>query len=124
MAWPSGDWGSLPLEGGVEAAFKGRLARADDPEKLKAEVSERNRCRPTLDRTMANCTDRALRRAEQLLNLFEEVRAPARSAHLFSIEEIIDPRDTRPLACEWVDLAYSKLSGMALGPRSGLGFRP
>ena len=38
MAWPSGDWGSLPLEGGVEAAFKGRLARADDPEKLKAEV--------------------------------------------------------------------------------------
>jgi propionyl-CoA carboxylase beta chain len=21
-AWPSGDWGSLPLEGGIEAAYR------------------------------------------------------------------------------------------------------
>jgi regulatory protein len=31
-AWPSGDWGSLPLEGGIEAAYKADLAASDDPE--------------------------------------------------------------------------------------------
>ena len=30
-AWPSGDWGSLPLEGGIEAAYKAELAAAPDP---------------------------------------------------------------------------------------------
>jgi acetyl-CoA carboxylase carboxyltransferase component len=38
-AWPSGDWGSLPLEGGVEAAFKSALAASDDPEAMKAELA-------------------------------------------------------------------------------------
>ena len=38
VAWPSGDWGSLPLEGGLEAAFKARLAGAENPEQVKAEV--------------------------------------------------------------------------------------
>ena len=31
MAWPSGDWGSLPLEGGLEVAYKAELAASDDP---------------------------------------------------------------------------------------------
>ena len=30
-AWPSGDWGSLPLEGGIEAAYKAELAASPDP---------------------------------------------------------------------------------------------
>jgi hypothetical protein len=41
VAWPSGDWGSLPVEGGLEAAYKGQLARAADPTQLKREVSMR-----------------------------------------------------------------------------------
>ena len=31
-AWPSGDWGILPLEGGIEAAYKAELEAADDPD--------------------------------------------------------------------------------------------
>ena len=30
-AWPSGFWGSLPLEGGIEAAYRADIAAADDP---------------------------------------------------------------------------------------------
>lgn len=37
---------------------------------------------------------------KDLLTKFEAVRDPTRTAHFFGIEEIIDPRDTRPLACE------------------------
>ncbi len=30
-AWPCGDWGSLPAEGGVEAAFKSQIENSPDP---------------------------------------------------------------------------------------------
>ena len=33
------------------------------------------------------------------------VRSPFRTAEAFGIEEIIDPRDTRPLLCEFANLA-------------------
>ena len=33
-----------------------------------------------------------------------KVRSPFRSAEAFDIEDIIDPRDTRPLLCRWADL--------------------
>ena len=76
-AWPSADWGSLPIEGGIEAAYKADLAASDDPEAL-------------------------LRDIETRLN---RVRSPFRTAEAFLIEEIIDPRDTRPLLCEFANLA-------------------
>src|SRR5208282_3122543 len=34
-AWPSADWGSLPIEGGIEAAYKRDLAASPNPEKLR-----------------------------------------------------------------------------------------
>ena len=37
------------------------------------------------------------------------VRSPFRSAEYFEIEEIIDPRDTRPNLCRWANLAYGAL---------------
>ena len=40
-AWPSGDWGSLPIEGGIEAAYRRELEAADDPVALRAEIEER-----------------------------------------------------------------------------------
>ena len=76
-AWPSGDWGSLPLEGGIEAAFKAQLEAAEDPDALRAEIEER-------------------------MNV---VRSPFRTAESFMVEEIIDPRDTRRLLCEFAELA-------------------
>ena len=40
-AWPSGDWGSLPIEGGIEAAYRRDLEAAEDPAALRAEIEER-----------------------------------------------------------------------------------
>ncbi len=39
-AWPSGEWGSLPIEGGVEAAFKRVIAAAPDPDAKRRELEE------------------------------------------------------------------------------------
>ncbi len=92
MAWPSGDWGSLPLEGGLEVAYKADLAEASDPDQLKAEITER----------------------------LNRLRSPHRSAEFYEIEQIIDPRDTRSLLCDWV-----RLVRRTLVPGSATwGFRP
>ena len=72
-AWPSGDWGSLPIEGGIEAAYRRELEAAEDPAALRAEIEER----------------------------LNAVRSPFRTAERFGVEEIIDPRDTRPILCDW-----------------------
>ncbi len=81
FAWPSGDWGSLPLDGGIEVAYKAELEKSDDPQKALEEI-----------RTRLN-----------------KVRSPFRSAEQFSIEDIIDPRETRPLLCEFVAHAQRQL---------------
>jgi acetyl-CoA carboxylase carboxyltransferase component len=88
-AWPSGDWGSLPLEGGIEAAYKRDLEAAADPAALKAEVLAR----------------------------LEAVRSPFRTAESFGIERIIDPAETRRLLCDWVEVAY-EIVATDLGPKS------
>jgi propionyl-CoA carboxylase beta chain len=90
IAWPSGDWGSLPIEGGLEVAYKRMLAQAGpDAERMRAEI------------------------AQQL----EAVRSPFRTAESFLVEDIVDPAHTRPLLCEWVGSAYDALATQALGPR-------
>ena len=81
-AWPSGHWGSLPLEGGIEAAYRADLDAAVDPQAKLAEIEER----------------------------LNKLRSPFRSAETFWIEEIIDPRDTRKLLCEFVRLAEPLLT--------------
>src|SRR6185503_248193 len=37
-AWPSGDWGSLPVEGGIEAAYRADLDAAPDRDTLRIEI--------------------------------------------------------------------------------------
>lgn len=37
------------------------------------------------------------------------VRSPFRTAERYGVEDIIDPRDTRPLLCEFAGLAWAKL---------------
>jgi acetyl-CoA carboxylase carboxyltransferase component len=76
-AWPSGFWGSLPLEGGIEAAYRADVAAADDPEEELKRITER----------------------------LEKLRSPFRTAEAFWIEEIIDPRKTRGLLEEFANLA-------------------
>ena len=95
-AWPSGDWGSLPIEGGIEAAYRRELEAADDPAALRAQIEER----------------------------LNAVRSPFRTAERFSVEEIIDPRDTRPLLCDWAVRAHELVAlELAAGPKAR-GLRP
>jgi propionyl-CoA carboxylase beta chain len=65
------------MDGGVEAAFRRELEAHPDPAARLAEIKA----------------------------WMEGLRSPFRTAESFYAEEIIDPRDTRPLLCEWVGLA-------------------
>jgi acetyl-CoA carboxylase carboxyltransferase component len=95
-AWPSGNWGSLPMAGGLEAAYRRELEAADDPEALRAEIAGR----------------------------LEAVTSPFRTAERFSVEEIIDPRDTRPILCDWAARAHEIVHHeLGVGPRAR-GLRP
>ena len=40
-AWPSADWGSLPVEGGTEAAYRAELEASADPAAALAEIRAR-----------------------------------------------------------------------------------
>ncbi|MBY0319238.1 MAG: ATP-grasp domain-containing protein [Reyranella sp.] len=96
VTWPSADVGGIPPEGGIEAAYKRQLAEAADPAALRAEINAR----------------------------IESVRGPIGPLNRFEIEEMIDPRDTRRLACEWVADAWRLVSQPSrLAPRA-LQFRP
>jgi len=93
-AWPSGDWGSLPIEGGVMAAYRREIEASPDPEARRKEL-------------------------EDQLNKARDV---FRTAEGFGVEEIIDPRETRPILVNWVHLAYD-LEKTRLGPKTR-GMRP
>ncbi|HPU52576.1 MAG TPA: carboxyl transferase domain-containing protein [Burkholderiaceae bacterium] len=96
VVWPAADVGGIPPEGGIEAAYKRQLAEAADPAALRAEINAR----------------------------IESARGPIGPLNRFQIEEMIDPRDTRRLICEWVQDAYRIVSQPArLVPRA-LQFRP
>jgi acetyl/propionyl-CoA carboxylase alpha subunit/acetyl-CoA carboxylase carboxyltransferase component len=96
VAWPAADVGGIPPEGGIEAAYKRQLAEAADPAALRAEINAR----------------------------IESARGPLGPLSRFQIEEIIDPRDTRRLVCEWAEMAYQIAANPSrLGPRA-IGFRP
>ncbi len=90
FAWPSGEWGSLPLEGGIEAAYKAQLEAADDPAALRAEIETR----------------------------LTKSRNPFKTAEVFLVDDIVDPRETRPRLCEFANLAAPRRL------RAGLGTQP
>jgi acetyl-CoA carboxylase carboxyltransferase component len=81
-AWLSAWWGSLPLEGGIEAAYRAEIDAAPDPKSKLAEIEAR----------------------------LNALRSPFRTAEAFAVEEIIDPRETRPLLCEFANLAAPLLT--------------
>jgi acetyl-CoA carboxylase carboxyltransferase component len=93
-AWPSGDWGSLPVEGGIEAAYRAEIEAADDPAAHIAGIKER----------------------------LEQVRSPFRTAERFGVEDVIDPRETRRHLTGWVRDAYRLLP--PLTGRPSFGTRP
>ncbi len=92
-AWPSAYWGSLPLEGGIEAAYRADIDAAEDKAAKLEEIQER----------------------------LNKLRSPFRSAEKFWVEEIIDPRKTRSLLCEFARLAEPLRK---VGPPENMTIRP
>ena len=86
-AWPSARWGSIPVEGGVAAAYKRDIAAAQDPVARRLEL-ERH---------------------------YHALSLPVRSAEKFGVLDIIEPASTRPLLCNWVEDAY-QATRLRLGP--------
>lgn len=92
-AWPSAYWGSLPLEGGIEAAYRADIDAAEDKAAKLEEIQGR----------------------------LNKLRSPFRSAEKFWVEEIIDPRKTRSLLCEFARLAEPLRKA---GPPENFSIRP
>jgi acetyl-CoA carboxylase carboxyltransferase component len=94
-AWPSANWGSMHIEGGAMAAYRREIESAPDHQAKREEIEAR----------------------------LKAISSPFRTAQAFGIEDIIDPRDTRPLLCSFIEAAQGILKTQ-LGPTSGLSFRP
>jgi acetyl-CoA carboxylase carboxyltransferase component len=113
VAWPSGEWGSLPLAGGIEVGHSYELKQLEKEKGAEArqarydELMERYRYVP-------DCFVHDF----LLTRFYRTLQNPVRTANAFGIEEIIDPTDTRQLLCTWVRHAYSTLMPIRLAERA------
>jgi acetyl-CoA carboxylase carboxyltransferase component len=76
-AWPSAQWGSLPIAGGVDAAYRAVIEAAPDPDAKRREIEAK----------------------------LEKFQAPVRTAEAFGVENIIDPRETRRHLTQFANMA-------------------
>ena len=81
LNWPSAQSGALPIEGGVAVVFGRKIAGAEDPKAMRAELEER----------------------------FAAARKPYPKAEFFAVHDVIDPRETRLMLCDWIDWIQPKL---------------
>ncbi len=79
FAWPTARWGSIPVEGGVAAAYKRELDEAMNPQERQAELEA----------------------------YYQQLSSPYRTAERFGVIDIIKPSETRSLLCDWVQDAYA-----------------
>lgn len=73
VAWPSGEWGSLPLDGGIEVGHSAELRQIEKEQGPEAKQT----------------------RIQELDTMYKRLMNPVRTANHFSVEEIIDPAVTR-----------------------------
>ena len=95
IAWPSAEFGSIPIEGGVAAAFRRKIESSPDPDKTRQEI-------------------------EVEIHSYE---SPFRTAEKFAVEDIIDPRETRQRLCHLIGAAQNYLK-TELGPKPRYGAFP
>lgn len=88
IAWPTGEWGSLPLQGGVAVAFRDEIESAPDPAAREREI-------------------------ENELAIFA---SPFRTAEVFGVEDVIDPAMTRSYLAAYIDAARDAMRP-DLGPK-------
>jgi acetyl-CoA carboxylase carboxyltransferase component len=89
LAWPSAQSGALPVEGGVALAYRREIEAADDPAARRRELEDE------------------LAAAQSIFPRAEE----------FGVHDLIDPRETRPLLCDWLDEIQPQLATPG-GPRA------
>jgi len=89
FAWPSAESGALPIEGGVAVAYRREIEAAPDPEAKRREIEDR----------------------------LADQRSPYARAEAFAVNDLIDPRHTRPVLCDWVDWIQPQLQAHR-GPRA------
>ncbi len=82
LAWPTADFGSIPAESGVMAAYGAQLAASDNPEALQKQLEED----------------------------YKKYCGSYPAAGHFNIDEVIDPRETRPRIIRALDLALGRRS--------------
>jgi len=85
-AWPSARWGSMHIRGGAAAAYRREIEASPDPEARRAEIEAQ----------------------------LDAIASPFRTAEATG-QDIIDPRETRQLAGEFVEEAQAVLRTQ-LGP--------
>lgn len=89
FAWPTARWGSIPIEGGVAAAYKREIEAAPDPAARREEIERR----------------------------YQKLASPFRTAEAFGVVDILRPAETRGVLCRWVADAYRLLETTPLGPK-------
>jgi len=87
IAWPSAESGPLPVEGGVAVAFRREIAAAPDPDARRRELEEQLAAK----------------------------QSPFPRAEALGVHDLIDPRQTRPELCRWLDRVQPLLPSL-LGP--------
>jgi len=90
VAWPSAESGALPVEGGVALAYKREIEAAPDPDARRRELEDE------------------IAAAQSVFPRAED----------FGVHDLIDPRRTRPMLCDWLDEIEPRLASRPLGPRS------
>ncbi|MFZ4757717.1 MAG: acyl-CoA carboxylase subunit beta [Burkholderiaceae bacterium] len=88
VAWPTARWGSIPIEGGVAAAYRREIEASDDP--------------------------RA--RRDELEAYYHRLSSPYRTAERFGVVDIIRPSETGRVIRDWLADA-APLAARQLGPR-------
>jgi len=79
------DFGSLPVQGGVQASSAAEPAASDDPEHLRHQIEE----------------------------AYKKYCGPYPAAGHFNIDDVIDPRETRPRIIRALELALNRRSAPA-----------
>jgi acetyl-CoA carboxylase carboxyltransferase component len=82
VAWPTADFASLPVSGGVAAAFKDEIQQADDPEAARIEIESR----------------------------FKDGTDPFNAAARFTVHDVIKPSETRMRIKHALELSRSRRS--------------
>lgn len=82
LAWPTADFGAIPAAGGILAAYKKEIESSPDPEAKKRELESQ----------------------------FAEIGGPYGAAANFNVDDVIDPRETRPRIIRALELALNSRS--------------